>query len=212
MSEPKLHEPSLIPSLQADALAREIEQQLRDESDAMIAAAHLDARTTVAQARKAARARLHQSIAELRREGERRMARAKAEIESATRAQQQQQATRALAAAMPLLREALAARWHDADARKLWAGTVADLGTARLRRGAWTVEHPAGWDARERESFKATFGGGIAVTFTVDNELNAGLRIKADQAVLDATVQGLLNDSGAIAALLLDELDRGTKE
>lgn len=207
-----MSEPSLIPSLQADALAREIEAQLKDESGSIIVAAQRDAQATVAQARKAARARLHQAITELRREGERRLTRAKAEAETAVRAQRQRQATRALGAAMPILRDALAARWRDTAARKIWADEVADMASARLRRGAWTIEHPADWDGQERKSFTTGLGDGIAVTFAPDEELNAGLRIKTDQAVLDATVQGLLKDSTAVAALLLDELDRGTKQ
>lgn len=205
-----MSEPSLIPSLQADALAREIERQLKDESKAMTEAAHRDAQAIVAQARKAARARQHQAIVELRREGERRMTRAKAEAETAARARQQRLATQALGTAMPLLTEALVARWRDAAARKIWTGKIAELGLTRLRRGAWTVEHPADWDAPERDAFAASLGQGTDIAFASDETLNAGLKIKTDQAVLDATVQGLLVDGRAIAALLLDELDRGT--
>ena len=146
-----MSEPSLIPSLQADALAREIEKQLKDESEAMTEAAQRDAQAIVAQARKTARTRLHQAIVELRREGERRMTRAKAEAETSARARQQQLATKALGAAMPLLTEALVARWRDAAARKIWTGKVAELGLTRLRRGAWIVEHPADWDVPEAE-------------------------------------------------------------
>lgn len=53
---------SLIPSLQSDALAREIEQQLKDETSAVIATAERDARALIAQARAAARTRVHGAI------------------------------------------------------------------------------------------------------------------------------------------------------
>ena len=49
---------SLIPTLQSDALAREIEQQLKDETAAVIAGAKRDADALIAQARFAARAQL----------------------------------------------------------------------------------------------------------------------------------------------------------
>lgn len=208
-----MNEPGLIPALQADALAREIERQLQDERSALIAAAQDEARAAIAQARAAARVRLHDAIAELRREGERRLTRAKAELETAARARQQQQATRALAEALPLLHDALGARWRDAEARQIWSSSVAKIGAVRLRRGAWTVEHPAEWPAQEQEGFTAALGDaeGIAVTFAADNQLSAGLRVKADQAVLDASVSGLLSDARTVAALLLDKLDHGTE-
>ena len=77
---------NLIPSLQSDALAREIEQQLKDETGAVIATAERDARALIAQARAAARTRMHEAIQELRREGGRRLSGAKAQFETNERA------------------------------------------------------------------------------------------------------------------------------
>jgi hypothetical protein len=110
------------------------------------------------------------------------------------------------------LRDALAARWHDSAARKLWTDSVAELCARRLRRGDWTVEHPADWTAQEQTGFAAAFAdsGNIKLTFAAAPDLTAGLRIKADQAVLDASVAGLTHDGRAIAAMLLDELAHGT--
>jgi F0F1-type ATP synthase membrane subunit b/b' len=212
MTVPNPSEPSLIAPLQADALTHEIERQLQDERNALIAAAQDEARGAIADARANARKRLHQAIGELRREGERRLTRAKAELETAARARQQQQASHALKAAWPLLRDALAARWHDSAARKLWTDSVAELCARRLRRGDWTVEHPADWTAQEQTGFAAAFAdsGNIKLTFAAAPDLTAGLRIKADQAVLDASVAGLTHDGRAIAAMLLDELAHGT--
>ena len=47
---------SLIPSLQSDALVREIEQQIKDENGAIAAERKRDAHAVFAQARAAARA------------------------------------------------------------------------------------------------------------------------------------------------------------
>lgn len=212
MSDRILNEPNLIPALQADALTHEIERQLQDERAALIAAAQSDARAAVAQARSTARKRLHEAIGELRREGERRLTRAKAELETAARAKQQQQASHALEAAWPLLRDALTARWRDNAARKLWTDSTAALCASRLRRGEWTVEHPADWTAQEQSGFTAACGdtAGIELTFSAAADLSAGLRVKADQAVLDTTVVGLTHDNRAIAAMLLDELAHGS--
>lgn len=217
MSQPDLpmsqapDQTSLIPSLQADALTQEIERQLNEEGDAMLAAAETDARAVITQARVTARHKLRGSIAELRREGERRLTRARAERDTTARAREQRQASRALEAAWPLLRETLAARWRDLATRKAWTEKVATLCLDRLRRGQWAVEHPDDWTAAEQAAFAAGFDGrgDIALTFAADKTIVAGLRVAADQAVLDATVAGLLYDGRAIAALLLDELAQG---
>jgi hypothetical protein len=201
-----MSEASLIPALQSDALAREIEQQLQHETTAVIAAAERDVHNVIAQARTTARNRLHDAIAELRREGERRLARGKAQIETTERAQAQRQAARAVTQALPLLIDALSERWRDAKSRRLWIDGVAILCGARLRRGAWTVVHPADWAAKEQQGFAAALGDGVEAAFVADKELTAGLKVSADQAVLDATPLGLLADLRAIAALMLDAI------
>ena len=206
-----MSEASLIPSLQSDALVREIEQQLVQETAALRAAAERDARDVIAQARATARGRLHDAIAELRREGGRRLARAKAQIETEERAQAQRQAARAVSEGLPLLIDALSERWRDAKCRRLWIDSVAKLCDAHLRRGAWTVAYPADWAAEEQHDFAASLGGDVKVDFEADKDLTAGLKVAADQAVLDATPRGLLADLRTIAGLMLDEIDNEGK-
>ena len=96
---------SLIPSLQSDALVREIEQQLTDENSAICGGAQRDARNILAQARATARGQVHEAIAKLREEGERRLTRAKAQLDTESRGRAQQQAAQAVRDALPLLRE-----------------------------------------------------------------------------------------------------------
>ncbi len=201
---------SLIPGLQSDALAREIEQQLKDETTALVTAAEQEVSGTLAQARSSARGRLHEAISELRREGETRLARARAQLDAELRSDAQRQSARAVADAMPLLREALVARWRDTDARKEWTEAVAQLAAMRLQRGAWQVAHPADWSAQEQQAFSAATGDADGISFQADDHVSAGLRITADHATLDATPDGLLADTRTIAALLLDELTKGT--
>jgi F0F1-type ATP synthase membrane subunit b/b' len=202
---------TLISSLQADALAREIEQQLKDETSAARRAAERGAQAALAQARKTARARLHEVIRQLRREGERRLMQARAQLETQTRTLQQRKAAHAVAEAMPMLREALAARWKDAEARRCWSDSVANLCVARLRPGRWTITHPAGWNANEQKAFAKLLGekSGIELAFKADKQLSAGLKVASDQAVLDATLAGLLADERTIAGLLLQTIDDG---
>ena len=204
---------SLIPAMQSDALAREVQQELKDESSAIMTAAQSGARATISQARSTARSRVHAAIAEMRREGPLRLARAKAQLETDLRAHERQQAARAIAKALPLLRDALNERWRDARDRRSWTDEVARLAVARLHHGNWLLEHPPDWTSEEQKAFIEAMGSndGIEIAFDADKQLTAGLRIKADQATLDATPEGLLADAPTIVALLLDELGDRTE-
>jgi F0F1-type ATP synthase membrane subunit b/b' len=202
---------SLIPSLQSDALVREIEQQLKNENGAIAAGAKRDAHVVMAQARAAARGQVHEAIEELREEGARRLTRAKAQLDTERRARAQRQAAKAVGVAMPLLQEALEQRWRDRDSRRQWTDTVANLCARRLRPGAWAVEHPKGWSAQEQKQFVKAVCDGAKVSFKAAGDVGCGLRVKSDQAVLDATPRGLLADATTIAALLLDEIGGGAK-
>ena len=176
---------NLIPSLQSDALAREIEQQLKDETGAVIATAERDARALIAQARAAARTRMHEAIQELRREGGRRLSGAKAQFETNERGRAQRQAAQAVRVALPLLREVLDARWRDERDRRHWTDGVARFCVMRLRPGAWLIEHPADWSEAEQRDFASTIGtpDGIDLSFKADDALSVGLRVKVDHAV-----------------------------
>ncbi|HVZ54263.1 MAG TPA: hypothetical protein VG986_20030, partial [Pseudolabrys sp.] len=157
-----------------------------------------------------ARARLHDAIADLRREGDLRLARARAQRDAELRSEAQRQSARAVADAMPLLRAALDTRWHDKEARQQWIAAVAELAVKRLRRGGWQVVHAPDWSTEEQESFGKAIGSAATITFQADTRVSAGLRIAADHATLDATPDGLTADARTIAALLLDELTKGT--
>lgn len=102
----------------------------------------------------------------------------------------------------------LNARWRDEQDRRHWTDGVARFCVMRLRPGAWLIEHPADWSEAEQRDFASTIGArdGIDPSFKADDALSVGLRVKADQAVLDATPQGLLAEGRIIAALLLDAI------
>jgi len=201
-----MSEASLIPRLQSDALVREIEQQLSNEAGAVIAAAEHDAHAITGQARASARRRVHAAIEELRREGAGRLAGAKAQLESEQRARAQRQAAQAVRDGVPLVRMELEARWRDRRDRRQWTDAVARQCVLRLRPGAWLIEHPADWSEPEQRDFTAAVGArdGIALSFGAAGDLTSGLRIRADQAMLDATPHGLLADGRTVAALILD--------
>jgi hypothetical protein len=202
---------SVIPSLQSDALVREIDRQLKHENEAIAATAKRDAQAIMAQARAAARAQVHEAIEKLREEGARRLSHAKAQIDFEIRARVQRQAAQAVRDALPLLREALDRRWREGESRRQWTDAVARLCGDRLRPGAWRIAHPRDWSEQERKQFLTVLGkgDGLNVSFHVDGAITAGLRIDADQAVMDTTPEGLLADATTVAALMLEEIGAG---
>lgn len=189
---------------------REIEQQTMDEVRTIVEVAEREARAIVVQAYASACRRMHDAIEELRSERTRRLARARAQLETDARMRSQQRAAEAIRQAWPFLVEALDARWTEPAARLAWVEGFARYARDRLMPGTWTVEHPATWCADERRRFRESLGVDRAdVAFAIDREMAAGLRIRAGQATLDATPQGLLADRAAIEALLLAEIEPG---
>jgi len=200
----------LIPSAQAEVLVREIAQQTKEECGALTTTAEREARAVVADAHASARRRMHEAIVELRREAARRLARARAAAETTARQRTQRRATETIARAWPLLLEALAAQWRDAAGRRAWCDGVARVVRDRITAGMLTIEHPADWPVEEQRDLRSALGrDSDAVAFTACGDLTAGIRVKAGQATLDATLDGLLADREAITALLLAEIDSG---
>jgi len=206
-----LNPANLIPAAQSDALLQEIEQQTREECSTLVTAAEREAHAIVAQARTTARKRMHEAIEGLRREGGRRLARANAQVETEARQRAQRSAVDVIVRAWPLLVDALATRWSDPAGRLAWIGAAARHARDRLRADTWIVEHPIDWNAEDQRSLGLSLGPrDVAVSFVADHNLNAGLRIKAAEATLDASVQGLLADRSDIAGMLLAEIDAGS--
>jgi HPt (histidine-containing phosphotransfer) domain-containing protein len=208
-----LNNTNLIPAAQSEALLQELEQQTAEECRTVIATAQREADTLVTRARSSARRRAHEVIEALRNEGIRRLARAKAKVETEARQRAQQCALEVIQRAWPLLAEALAERWRDPATRLVWTDGVARCGRDQLNAAAWIVEHSADWSDDEKRNFRNSHGaGGDAVTFVANSELAAGIKISADEATLDATSQGLLADRSAVAALLLAEIGQETTD
>ena len=202
--------PELASQAQSDALVREIDAQCETECAAILDAARLEARAIVRDALAAATRHVHEAVEDLRHEGERRLARAKAQIATELRVRDQARAAGNLRDGGPALINAVAERWADPMARRLWARALAHEALRRLRPGPWTVEHPRGWSADEQAEFLARLGPDrqAEVTFLESPDFDAGLRVLASGATLDATPKRLLADTPAVQALLLAAIAR----
>jgi hypothetical protein len=164
----------------------------------------------LAEARRAARARVRAAIAEERAAFAARVASAEARLATTRRMARQQHRKLLLAEGWKRLPRALAARWDDAQARRAWVDAALDEALAVLPAGAWELSGPASWTGAERAGAVARLAQrAIDATATNDETIAAGIRVRSGNAVLDATLAGLLVDRLVIEGRLLALVEEG---
>jgi hypothetical protein len=170
-----------------------------------------EARAILESAHAEARKRLRPAVEEASRRPRERLARAQAQRRTRERIAHQRRVRERLEKAWRLLRESLARAWRDPDARRGWVERAAARSAEALRPGEWRVAHPPDWPAEEIERLRRRLleRGVSAATFTPDALVRAGVKLASGYTVLDATLEGLLADRGAVEARLLFHLGEG---
>jgi exonuclease VII large subunit len=157
----------------------------------------------VNEAHRKARERMHEAIANERRQGEQRLESTRAHLRTRNRERQQKTALLMLHRGWESLREALASRWRDPQTQKQWCENLLDKALTLLPRGHWNIQHPGGWRPAAAQAFAAKVkeATGHAPTLSPDSDIGIGLRICCGTACLDGT----MGDAGA--GLLADRLE-----
>lgn len=202
------------PDMISQSLIDELRRETRAECLGIEEAARREAQSIVAAAFVAARARGREAIAAMRHGARRRLRLAEAQRQTRERAEQQARRAAALRRARPLLESAMRRRWQEVSARRLWIAAAARCATARLRPGAWTVQHPARFDEDDKRHMLDVLreNAEANIAFAVNADLIAGIRVLAAGAVLDASLPALLGDDRMIEAMLLAELAQASDE
>jgi len=195
------------------ALLQVVESSRRKQVDAILGEADGRARAILKEAHERARRAVRTAFLEARVRAEERMVMLQARVATARRLHGQQRAAEILAAEWSSLPAALAQRWRDPVARRLWAEHAARSALGRLPREGWRIAHPADWPEAERAALAAGLAAelGAPPAFVADASIKAGLRINAGHNVVDATLDGLLADREAIGARLLSLTEEATK-
>lgn len=170
------------------------------------------ARALLRNARAEGRQRVHTTIAEARQRLASEVGAAQARLATERRLADQRRAMRVLQQAWSALREALRARWRDGTARRQWLEAHLARALRVLPASGWQIEFPAGWAPQERESFAARIAAaGVAgASWLAREDIDGGVRIRAGNNVVDATIDGLLADRAALQGRLLDLLQEGS--
>lgn len=173
-------------------------------------AAEKEARATIARAHAEARKRVHLAIVEERRRSAREIDKVRARIETARRQRLQARGSEALAKGWTRLQDALVARWENSVTRARWIAAVVEQAAGQIEGEPWQIDHPPGWDPGElaAEGDKIAAVSGHWPLFAPVEKITAGLRISANAATVDGTMDGILADRRAIEAGLLGELFR----
>lgn len=185
-------------------LAREQDARMRILRDA----AETQAAEIVRHARAEARTRVRQAIVETRREDESALARRRAALDTDARRSRQATLRELLERAWQALPAALGSRWQDAAQRERWCVAACDVALRCLRhleRIEVEVDDAAPGDVAA--TVTSHLAGRTVVTLVPIAALGPGLRLRAGDAHVDATIPGLLAARERIVADLLAEFE-----
>lgn len=197
-----------IVDVQVRAMLEGIRQDLDTRRKEMLAAATNQARALLRNARRQARARVSQAVAEERDQRDRSLQRAGAALASRIRRKQQDLDKNQLELGHEALRKALVERWENPQARADWAGALLAEATALLPNSTWTVEYPSGLGADEAARLLTPPGSGAQLALVPAEDITAGFRLRHGDARLDMSVAGLLAQVDEMAGELLAEIHR----
>ena len=171
-------------------------------------AAHSQSNEVVKQAYSHVRLRMHHHILELREKYRQRVTAAYARIHTLMR-QQNQVADRALLdSALPLLQQSLMSLWQNPQLRQRWSDGAIEKASSVMLNDNWRIEYPSALSAGEVEHLKhqAVSVHSKTAALTVDDKIKAGIRIIAAGTVVDATLDGLLQQRAVIEAMLISRI------
>ncbi len=196
------------------ALLRLVKDYQDSEGRSILESARVEARRLVEEAYQHERARLHARVLAERAGARARVQAVRAERETRARARREQLETRLLAIARTRLRELLEQCWSEARWRDRWARQAFRQARATLPPGLWKVRHPPGWTEAQWApmALRLTSELGTRPQFRADEALVAGLTIASGSALLDASLEGLLQDRQRIESRLLALLRASTPD
>ncbi len=191
-------------AMQADALINQLRRdevaaceregrQAEERAEVIVATAHREARKLVADAIAAERTRRQSELQ-----------RARASIDTARRQALQRAAASAVREGWKALPEALRRLWREPGARQAWEAAALAGAARRLPLDRWQIECAAPADAaRLQQLCDIARAHGVRDVQAIAAEgLVAGVAVRCDRAVFDATVGGLLSEDMMIQARL----------
>lgn len=178
------------------------EQQQRQQ---IMAAAQQQARAIIRQAHAQARRQLHAEAVDSRERMRRELAREQARHQTAIKQQQHSADQQFLQQAWQQLHAGLLQRWQQPALRAAWLANILNVAAHTLPVCSWRISLAAGCshDDLQQIAGRALLATGMEATLLADDALTAGLHVAAQDALVDGSVAGLLQNRDDIAARLL---------
>lgn len=187
-----------------------VEAYREQECRRLLEGAEQEARELLQQAYRKVRRHLHRRVVAERSRARARIEAAQAEQTTRERMSRERWHLVLLETAWPRLEKALLERWGRPDDRREWVSHFVGEALATVPRQAWTIQHAPDLDSAYQEAVRAELTPKLehAPIFRADPKIRAGLIIRSGDAVLDATLDGLLADRRRMEARLLALLGR----
>ena len=168
----------------------------------------LHAQEILQQAHTRVRARLRRHVSMLREKYRVSISAAQARKETLIRQQRQKADKVCLDAAWPVLHQALLALWRDPRSRQTWIEAAIDSAVSTLLEADWRLEYPADFTDQDAERLQQTVGDRLEKTaeLAASGDIEAGIRIISHGTVVDATLDGLLQQKHTIEATLISRI------
>lgn len=197
--------PASIVDAQVARLLEVVKDYEQHQCNELLERAHVQSRQIIRHAYRNARLRLHRDIQDSRQKVQQELSAARAKQHTFLMQQKHREDQEFLDKAWDMLAEKLQQRWRDSKQRRLWVQSVIETALNVLPEKRWQVVHPAGWSKAEQNELRKTIinTNGREVTFTIDKDIHAGIRISADAALVDGTLPGLLADRSRIESEIL---------
>lgn len=192
-------EQALLDLIAADRTRRcnEIGESAQRQCAPMLREAHLHARE-----------RLRKVLTEARERARQRVAAAIAQRQTRERLAQQNSASEFLTQALQRLPMTLQQRWQQPQARARWVQMALMQAQQSLPAADWRVEHADGLRTGDVAAHAADTGSAASLSFQLNPQLIAGLRIFGNGNCIDASLPGLLSDRENLAAAMLQALEQ----
>jgi hypothetical protein len=187
------------------ALLKLVAEYREQECRGILDTARQDAAELMRQSFRKERAQLHNRVVAERSRARSLIQAARAERVTQDRWSGERMSLELLEHAEPLLKERLLARWRVPEQRKRWVTYYLHQAREQLPRVRWTVRHAPEWREEERQGIVAELTKHLAQRprFQREGGIVAGLIVESGGAVLDASLEGLLQDRARVESRLL---------
>jgi hypothetical protein len=199
--------PNSVVDTQSAALLQRVTEDRERRCAVLRTTAESQATQIVSSARAEARNTVHNAVIQERSRMDlgMRQARARADIEA--RRRERQKSRELLEQMWTEIETALEQRWREAAPRRAWIDAAMGQAAALLAGRAWLIESGPDLTAPERSDLTAAAQalGAKTVEWSLQPVMPPGLKIRAQNVCIDATVPGLLARRDAIEAAFLAE-------